>query len=313
MPVYISYGDEITSTANDREKFATYTRDSYTGLDYADQRFYASAYGRFNTVDSGRAHKKDPISWNRYAYVGGDPVNRSDPKGMDWLYDFTTGQWASTIDLGCEADPSVCQAMFSNPMYLMYDMQSESYQDFLAFNNAVNNGAQNTPVPSCVQGAIASGAQGAGLNLSAFEGSFGVQIVGTPNGQGGTTPFGETELNMTGSTADVQALIGEMCSLGFANNGTSANPWCQGNAGSTALVGSPHTAPDGTPFTGNFRAPGLTDSLQVNVNPATGQVQMDIDNFNPASGPWGAFLHAVLQVIPNQLTGTDNTYGCPTQ
>ena len=45
------YGDEITSTSNDREKFATYTRDSYTGFDYADQRFYASTYGRFNTPD----------------------------------------------------------------------------------------------------------------------------------------------------------------------------------------------------------------------------------------------------------------------
>lgn len=45
------FGDKITSTSNDREKFATYTRDSYTGLDYADQRFYASTYGRFNTPD----------------------------------------------------------------------------------------------------------------------------------------------------------------------------------------------------------------------------------------------------------------------
>ena len=48
---FYPYGDEITSTANDREKFGTYTRDSYTGLDYADQRYYASTYGRFNTPD----------------------------------------------------------------------------------------------------------------------------------------------------------------------------------------------------------------------------------------------------------------------
>jgi hypothetical protein len=248
-----------------------------------------------------------------YAYVGDDPVNRSDPRGTDWLYDFTSGTWYSTIDLGCESDPAYCQALFSNPMALMYDMQSASYQDMLAFNAAVNNGAQPTPVPSCVQSAIASGAQSAGIDLTSFESSFSVQIVGTPNGQGGTTPFGETELNMTGTPADVQALISEMCALGFANNGTSANPWCSGNAGSTPLVGSPHSAPNGTAFTGNFRAPGLTNSLQVNTNATTGQVQMDIDNFNPASGPWGAFLHAVLQWLPNQILGTDNTYGCPAQ
>jgi RHS repeat-associated protein len=68
------YGDEITSTANDQEKFATYTRDSYTGLDYADQRFYASTYGRFNTPDRYKASggPKSPASWNKYSYTRGD-------------------------------------------------------------------------------------------------------------------------------------------------------------------------------------------------------------------------------------------------
>jgi RHS repeat-associated protein len=52
----------------------TITRDSYTGLDYADQRFYASTYGRFNTPDpvkntSGSAGRpSDPGNWNMYAY-----------------------------------------------------------------------------------------------------------------------------------------------------------------------------------------------------------------------------------------------------
>lgn len=65
-------------------KFGTYTRDSFTGLDYADQRFYASSYGRFNTADPYRASAGagDPGSWNRYAYVGGDPVNVADPSGL---------------------------------------------------------------------------------------------------------------------------------------------------------------------------------------------------------------------------------------
>lgn len=94
---FYPYGDEITSTANDREKFATYTRDSYTGLDYADQRYYASIYGRFNTPDpyvAGGAARgnvnnpSDPGTWNRYEYVGGDPANRSDPDGTDWIFIF---------------------------------------------------------------------------------------------------------------------------------------------------------------------------------------------------------------------------------
>lgn len=49
------YGDEITSTANDREKFGTYSRDSYTGLDISPTRAYASTYGRFNLADPYQA------------------------------------------------------------------------------------------------------------------------------------------------------------------------------------------------------------------------------------------------------------------
>ena len=87
------YGDEINNpkTADEREKFATYTRDAYTGLDYADQRYYASTYGRFNTADPYQASggPGDPSSWNRYSYVQGDPVNHRDTHGlmMDELVD----------------------------------------------------------------------------------------------------------------------------------------------------------------------------------------------------------------------------------
>jgi len=57
----------------------------HAGLDYADQRYYASAYGRFNTVDpkAASADPQTPQSWNRYGYVLGDPVNHNDPRGMD--------------------------------------------------------------------------------------------------------------------------------------------------------------------------------------------------------------------------------------
>ena len=63
----------------------TYTRDSFTGLDYADQRFYASSLGRFNTADPFRpsADAKLPGSWNRYAYVVGDPIRFIDPRGLN--------------------------------------------------------------------------------------------------------------------------------------------------------------------------------------------------------------------------------------
>jgi len=79
------YGAEYTVTANDREKYATYTRDSLTGLDYAMNRYYSSQWGRFLSPDpySGSVKRGNPQSWNRYAYAKNDPVNRSDPSGLD--------------------------------------------------------------------------------------------------------------------------------------------------------------------------------------------------------------------------------------
>jgi len=84
VPVY-PYGDEITPTANGVTKFATYFRDSFTGLDYADQRYYASTYGRFASPNPSTSSidTKTPVSWGRYSYVLGDPVNSNDPRGLD--------------------------------------------------------------------------------------------------------------------------------------------------------------------------------------------------------------------------------------
>jgi RHS repeat-associated protein len=77
------YGVEYTLTVNDREKYATYTRDN-AGLDYAANRYYSSQWGRFLSPDpyGGSAATGNPQSWNRYAYVGGDPANSSDPSGL---------------------------------------------------------------------------------------------------------------------------------------------------------------------------------------------------------------------------------------
>jgi RHS repeat-associated protein len=79
---YYPYGEERTSTADNREKFGTYMRDS-SGQDYADQRYYNVGTGRFGTADpSTGSRAADPGSWNKYAYVGGDPINFTDRHGL---------------------------------------------------------------------------------------------------------------------------------------------------------------------------------------------------------------------------------------
>jgi RHS repeat-associated protein len=87
---YYPYGENIgNSRGAGGEQFATYTRESGTGLDYAVSRYYTAIYGRFNTPDryQNNAPQKDSATWNRYSYAQGDPVNLNDPRGSFTCYD----------------------------------------------------------------------------------------------------------------------------------------------------------------------------------------------------------------------------------
>ena len=86
---YFPYGEERTSTANGADKFGTYYRDN-SGLDYAQQRYYVPASGRFSSPD--------PIGegTNHFRYSIADPVSLSDPSGLatcfpnTWVYSNST-------------------------------------------------------------------------------------------------------------------------------------------------------------------------------------------------------------------------------
>src|SRR5271170_1987741 len=87
---YFPYGEDRTNPSpanppNGQEKFATYTRDAETGLDYAYQRYYSSGLGRFMTPDplAASAIATSPQTQNRYPYANDDPVNHADRNGAD--------------------------------------------------------------------------------------------------------------------------------------------------------------------------------------------------------------------------------------
>jgi RHS repeat-associated protein len=83
VAAYYPYGEYEGTASGDDVRFATYVRDSATGLDYAVNRYYSSIIGRFMTPDPSRTSvdQRSPQSWNRYAYVHNDPVNFYDPDG----------------------------------------------------------------------------------------------------------------------------------------------------------------------------------------------------------------------------------------
>lgn len=67
-----------------RQKFIGYERDSETGLDFAQARYFAGAQGRFVSVDplpaSGRPGS--PQTWNRYSYALNNPLRFNDSTGL---------------------------------------------------------------------------------------------------------------------------------------------------------------------------------------------------------------------------------------
>src|ERR1017187_6572080 len=96
FPHYYPYGEEITATNNDTFKFAQTYRDSDSGLDYAQKRYYASSIGRVINADpTSSAGPALPQTWNQYGYAGGDPVNNSDPSGACWDYVDASGSTQS--------------------------------------------------------------------------------------------------------------------------------------------------------------------------------------------------------------------------
>ncbi len=79
----LKYG---SSTDDIKQKFTGYLKDSETGLDFAEARMYENRHGRFTAVDPLMASGKsaNPQTFNRFVYVGNNPLDRVDPDGEDW-------------------------------------------------------------------------------------------------------------------------------------------------------------------------------------------------------------------------------------
>jgi RHS repeat-associated protein len=58
--------------------------DKYTELQYLRARYYEPESGRFLTRDSYLGNVMNPLTLNRYAYTGNDPVMYKDPSGHIW-------------------------------------------------------------------------------------------------------------------------------------------------------------------------------------------------------------------------------------
>ena len=86
---YYPFGREIEETRSqdaERLKFTGHERDITSSpardLDYMHARYYTPMWGRFLSVDPGKDwDPAKPQSWNMYAYVRNNPINKTDPTG----------------------------------------------------------------------------------------------------------------------------------------------------------------------------------------------------------------------------------------
>ncbi|MEO6394210.1 MAG: RHS repeat-associated core domain-containing protein, partial [Pyrinomonadaceae bacterium] len=100
---YLPFGDEMLGLGGrtsaqgfgmpdtTRQRFTGYERDSESGLDFAQARYYGNGLGRFTGVDPlmESATPQIPQSWNRYGYCINNPLAITDPSGLIWGYQDT--------------------------------------------------------------------------------------------------------------------------------------------------------------------------------------------------------------------------------
>ena len=87
---FYPFGGEraITPNCSNNYKFTGKERDSESGLDNFDLRYFGSSFGRFMRPDPDNAGARlgNPQSWNAYSYVLNNPLSFIDPFGLDCVY-----------------------------------------------------------------------------------------------------------------------------------------------------------------------------------------------------------------------------------
>jgi RHS repeat-associated protein len=95
---HLPFGEDFGETGTqENHHFTTYERDGETATDYAINREYAQALGRFTRPDPSRPSMKNPLilgsygdpqSLNRYNYSRNDPINGIDPLGLNMCFGY---------------------------------------------------------------------------------------------------------------------------------------------------------------------------------------------------------------------------------
>jgi RHS repeat-associated protein len=126
-----------TGTAS-KLKFTSYEADAESSLNYAMMRYQSSRLGRFMSPDPLAGQISNPQSLSRYAYVVGDPINATDPTGLDICMD---NNCDGTAFGGGGDDGFDFSIDVGGDFTIQRDVWAASYPD--SFNNFADQSDQN--------------------------------------------------------------------------------------------------------------------------------------------------------------------------
>jgi len=96
---YAPYGSVATTSGSGATTYGFTNEYQSQGKIYLRARFYAPSIGRFLTRDTWNGDANSPMSFNKWGYVEGNPINRVDPTGLfSSLYATFKGDSFRTVD-----------------------------------------------------------------------------------------------------------------------------------------------------------------------------------------------------------------------
>ena len=262
-----------------RQRFTGYQKDDETGLDFAEARMYQSVHGRFTAIDPllASALPGNPQSWNRYIYVGNNPLFRVDRTGLIWGKN-EAGQvrWFDK-ELGegfTEFTPEAWQYQGSNGRIIQIDANSSNW----SYIDPVEVVAETDPIQDLIQstgGALDDSLTG--LHIGARNAvTNGLNVATNPLGPAGAAagmpnPLEIAPLEPGNARQAAYALIAETWINSAAGAGVGAAVAGPASAGSSLSV-VPEATANVVPRTSSVLG-HIFRNVDGHVNPVTNASQ----------------------------------------
>ena len=115
---HLPFGEDFAeSGTQEKHHLTSYERDSESSSDYAVNRQYSQSVGRFMRPDPfrGSCDSSNPQNWDRYSYSRNEPVNRSDPSGLDDISTIVKIPGWEWMGFLCAAIPELCRRTHGGP------------------------------------------------------------------------------------------------------------------------------------------------------------------------------------------------------